>query len=125
MQHITVHPIRWLIAFLALASLSLGVFTTASHAGTSATPNCDLSGDIVVTDNASDAGGDLVTWVTDCTGTGTAQLPVTVSNAGVLYLKVVVEKTVNGGYRESSSLHLPPLPEVDPEICVGDTCAPL
>lgn len=123
MQLITVHPIRWLIAFLAVASLSLPVVTSASHAGTP-TPQCDLDGDIDVIEGGSEAGGDLITWVTDCTGNGTAQLPVTVSNAGTLYLKVVLDKTVNGGFTENNSLHLPPLPKVSPVICVGETCVP-
>lgn len=122
MQLIITHPIRWLVALMALATLSLGVAATASHAGSGVTPNCDLNGDILVEPGPSEAGGQLVSWITECTGSGTVQHTFTRKSAGQVVFKVVLDKSVHGSFLDASSIHLPPLPTVDEEVCVDETC---
>lgn len=116
MQPITAHPIRWLVAILALTSLSLGIAATSSHADT---PNCNL-GEHSLATGPSDVilGGTEITLTLECKGNGSVTRVVKATVDSTTYFSSITSKSTNGYLLETEEIHLPALPAV-PTVCLS------
>lgn len=125
MQQLVAGRARLLVALLSLLVLVVGLTLTAQARAQTAEVDCDVP-EVETTPNASEAGGTLITVITECTGKADAELNVKATAGGATVFKAVLAKTVSGSISDTDAIHLPPL--LEDEVCVSindnEVCTP-